>query len=64
MPLKKGTSRKTVSENISEFHKGGTYAKTEKKFGKAKADKQAVAVAMEQMRKSMPGMDFHDLTKK
>ncbi len=47
MPLKKkGKSKKTVSSNIHEFHKGETYAKTEKKFGKKKADKQAVAIAM------------------
>ena len=52
MPLKKGRSRKTVSKNISEFHKGKTYAHTAKKFGKAKADKQAVAVAMSEKRKS------------
>lgn len=51
MPLRKGKSKKVVSENIREFHKGGTYAATKKKFGKAKADKQAVAVAMAQKRK-------------
>ena len=52
MPLKKGTSKKTVSKNIKEFHHGKTFAKTEKKFGKKKADKQAVAVAMAEKRKS------------
>lgn len=55
MPLAKGRSKKTVSKNISEFHKGGTYARTKKKFGKAKADKQAVAVAMATKRKSRKG---------
>lgn len=50
VPLKKGSSKK-VSENISEFHKGETYQKTAKKFGKAKADKQAVAVALETARR-------------
>jgi len=53
MPLKKGKSKATVSSNIREFHKGGTYARTRKKFGKKKADKQAVAVAMSEKRKSM-----------
>jgi hypothetical protein len=52
MPLKSGKSKKVVSENISEFHTGKTYAKTKAKFGKAKADKQAVAVAMSKKRKS------------
>jgi len=52
MPLKPGKSKKVVSENISEFHKGETYSKTKKKFGKEKADKQAVAVAMNKKRKS------------
>lgn len=44
MPGKKGA--KNVGSNISEFHKGKTYQRTKKKFGKKKADKQAVAVGM------------------
>jgi hypothetical protein len=52
MPLKKGSSQKIIGYNISEFHKGQTYASTARKFGKNKADKQAVAVAMNQARKS------------
>jgi len=51
MPLKKGKSQKVISENISEFHKGGTYAKTKAKFGKKTADDQAVAAAMSTARK-------------
>jgi hypothetical protein len=52
MPLKKGKSKATISSNIKEFHTGATYAATKAKFGKAKADKQAVAVAMSTARKS------------
>ena len=52
MPLKKGKSAKTVSKNISELHKGKTYKKTAKKFGKEKANKQAIAIALETKRKS------------
>jgi hypothetical protein len=60
MPLRKGTSKEVVSSNISEFHKGKTYEKTRKKFGKATADKQAVAAALSQKRKSggKTGRDF------
>ena len=52
MPLKKGSSKKTISKNISELHSGKTYAKTKKKFGAAKANKQAVAIAFSRARKS------------
>jgi len=52
MPIKKGTSKKVISKNISEFHKGKTFAKTAEKFGKAKANKQAIAVALSTARKS------------
>jgi hypothetical protein len=52
MPLKSGSSKKTIGSNIKEFHKGQTYMSTMKKFGKSKADKQAVAVALDTARKS------------
>lgn len=52
MPLKKGKSKATVSKNIAEFHKGATFKATEKKFGKTTANKQAVAAALSQARKS------------
>lgn len=51
MPLAKGSSKKTISKNIGELHTGKTYARTRKKFGKAKADKQAVAIALSESRK-------------
>jgi len=52
MPLKKGSSRKTISKNIREFHAGKTFAKTARKFGKSRANKQAVAVALSTARKT------------
>jgi hypothetical protein len=52
MPLTPGKSKAVVSKNISEFHTGETYAKTKAKFGKEKADKQAIAAAMSEKRKS------------
>ena len=52
MPLKAGKSKAVVSQNISEFSHGQTFQKTQRKFGLAKAHKQAIAVAMSQKRKS------------
>lgn len=50
MKPRKGSSkkakRKVASKNISEFHKGATYKKTARKFGVAKARKQAIAVGL------------------
>jgi hypothetical protein len=43
MPL---DPKASVGDNISEFHKGPTYAATKRKFGKKKANAQAIAVAM------------------
>jgi hypothetical protein len=51
MPLKKGKSQKVLQENIREFHTGKTYARTARKFGKATANKQAVAAAYSQRRR-------------
>ena len=43
----------SVGQRISEFHKGKTYARTKAKFGKATANKQAIAAAMASSRKSI-----------
>lgn len=52
MPLLPGSSKATISKNIREFHWGKTYAHTAAKFGKDRANKQAVAVALNTARKS------------
>lgn len=52
MPLKKGSSKKVVSENIRELHGGKTYAHTRSEFGKDRANAQAVAIALKQAGKS------------
>jgi hypothetical protein len=52
MPLKKGASKKTISENIAEFHDSAQYKRTRARSGKARADKQAVAVALSTARAS------------
>lgn len=45
MPMIPGKSKKVISQNIKEFHGGKTYAKTKRKFGKKKADAQAIAAS-------------------
>ncbi len=52
MPLKSGNSQAVVSQNIEEFHRGETYQRTKATFGKDRANKQAVAVALGKARKS------------
>ena len=52
MPLRKGTDRKTTRENFEEFGKGHTYARTKKRFGKRRADRQRIAVVLANKRKS------------
>lgn len=52
MPLKPGSSQKTVSSNIRELHEGRTFEHTLMKFGKKKADEQAVAIALNNARKT------------
>jgi hypothetical protein len=50
VPLKSGKSKKVVSQNIRELHGGKTFASTSRKFGKDKANKQAVAIALSKAR--------------
>lgn len=46
MPLRKGGGRKAVGRNVRELHTGKTYARTKRKYGATKANKQAIAIAM------------------
>lgn len=55
MPLVSGRSPATVSDNIRELHTGKTYAHTAAKFGKDRANQQAVAIALNEARKSRAG---------
>ncbi len=57
MPLKPGNSPEVKSQNIREFHTGKTYAHTKAKFGKKRADAQAIAVALDTARKYAKGGD-------
>ena len=52
MPLKKGSSKKTVRSNFHELRHGKQFAKTMRKHGKGKAMKQMVAIVMKQAGKS------------
>jgi hypothetical protein len=52
MPLKKGSSKKTIKTNFEEFGKGKTFARTKAKFGAKKANKQRVAVVLSTARKT------------
>jgi hypothetical protein len=52
MPLKKSTSSKATEENFHEVRHGKTYARTKKKFGRQKANKQMVAIVLSNKRKA------------
>jgi hypothetical protein len=51
MPLLKGKSKKVLAENFHELRHGKTFTKTSRKFGKPRARKQMVAIALKQSRK-------------
>jgi hypothetical protein len=50
VPLKPGAD---VGDSIDELKSGKTYAHTKKKFGKARARKQSIAIAMKNKRKGV-----------
>lgn len=62
MPLPPGEA---VSTAIRELHSGKTYARTKSRYGKKKADKQAVAIALRNRRlKKTHGKKHHKAVKR
>lgn len=59
MPLTSGTSSKTIGKNIGELHRGETYRHTKERFGKERANKQAVAIALNKARESGAKIPIH-----
>jgi len=52
MPLRKGSDRKTTEANFRELGRGKTYARTKRRKGKKRADRQRVAIVLKNQRKS------------
>lgn len=52
MPLMAGTSNDVVSTNIDELEHGKVVGKTRRKYGKKRAQKQAIAIALKKKRES------------
>jgi len=50
MPLIESSSQSATKDNFREFGKGKTYARTKKKFGKKRADRQRIAVVLKNKR--------------
>src|SRR4051794_32939327 len=59
MPLKKGSSRKTISSNVRtemhEYDKSGSIGNNSHPTSRKKAQKQAVAIALDKARRSGDG---------
>lgn len=55
MPLQPGSSNDVVSSNIDELEHGKVVGKTRRKFGKKRAQKQAIAIALKKAGKSKYG---------
>jgi hypothetical protein len=52
MPLRKGTSKATTRQNFEEVGRGSIYRRTKRKYGKKRADRQRVAIVLNNKRKS------------
>jgi len=52
MPLIQSDTQAATSENIKELHHGKQFKKTAYKYGKKRAQRQAIAIAMDTKRKA------------
>jgi hypothetical protein len=52
MPLVQSDTQTATRDNFREFGKGRTYRKTRRKFGKKRANKQRIAVVLNNRRKA------------
>jgi hypothetical protein len=52
MPLRDSDTQAATKDNFREFGKGKTYARTKRKYGKKKANKQRIAVVLKNKRKA------------
>lgn len=52
MPLRKSASKSATRANFEEFGRGKTYARTKKRYGKKRADRQRIAVVLNNKRKA------------
>jgi hypothetical protein len=55
MPLIKSDTQSATKANFHELRHGKTYSKTKKKFGKKRAQKQMVAIALKNKREAKKG---------
>ncbi len=51
MPLEKGDTQSATRNNFRELGKGKTYARTSKKYGRKRANKQRIAIVLSNQRK-------------
>lgn len=52
MPLRKSDSAAATRENFHELRHGKTFKRTKRKYGKKKAQKQMIAIALKNKRKA------------
>lgn len=55
MPLEPGSSKSVTKRNFEELGRGKTYAHTRAKFGKKRADKQRIAIVLQNRRETSRG---------